>query len=88
MSERQLPNLEQREILTPEETIEILRDQINELLLAGDAVTKQLRAHGDHQSNFYGHSSDRCATCTTAKGHDDVVSQVTTKLDELFPTNS
>lgn len=85
MSERFQPTIEQHETLTPEATIEILRNQINELLLAGDAVTKQLRAHGDHQSNFYGHFSERCATCTTAKAHDDAVSQVTTKLDELFP---
>ena len=70
---------------SPEETIESLREQLDILLLAGRAVAAQLKAHGDHQSSFYGHFSDRCQTCVVGSSFAEAAIETEKVIGGLSP---
>jgi DNA-binding LacI/PurR family transcriptional regulator len=72
------------ELQSQEEQLEMLRGRIDELMVAGNAVARQLREHGDHQANFYGHSPD-CRTCSVDDDYRTAVTNITETLSQLFP---
>ncbi|MDB5170064.1 MAG: hypothetical protein JWN82_460 [Candidatus Saccharibacteria bacterium] len=81
------PASEEVAVLSPEQQVEVLRECLDELLVAGAAVSAQLKARGEHQgSPVRGHFSDRCSTCTIASGYDAAAAKTGETLSNLFPS--